>query len=221
MPSAPVAAKNTPISRRRLPPGLNRRVLLFLCHSLLFHIALSTVGIALSMAATAWTTSLPLLALSRFARGACFGANRVVKPPFMVALTDRRAILLAQSGQQRGLDALEYGLVRRDAGIRLAAAVAGLSRHHAAGGGLRAVEWAEHSADGAAERLSQRAAPDFSPSSGRASANTARARAAYGRSLSTCRLSTGWTSCRRAANNHTSRHIRHQGSAQKCSRASA
>lgn len=132
-------------SRRRLPPGLNRRVLLFLCHSLLFHIALlgiadillnfylvsigfdgqtiallqslprlsgfliglpiglfadrignrklialSTVGIALSVAATALTTSLPLLALSRFAWGACFGANQVVKPPFMVTLTDRR-----------------------------------------------------------------------------------------------------------------------------------
>ena len=145
MPSAPVAAKNTPISRRRLPPGLNRRVLLFLCHSLLFHIALlgiadillnfylvsigfdgqtiallqslprlsgfliglpiglfadrignrrlivlSTIGIALSVAATALTTSLPLLALSRFAWGACFGANQVVKPPFMVTLTDRR-----------------------------------------------------------------------------------------------------------------------------------
>ena len=145
MPSAPVAAKNTANSRRRLPPGLNRRVLLFLCHSLLFHIALlgiadillnfylvsigfdgqtiallqslprlsgfliglpiglfadrignrrlivlSTAGIALSVAATALTTSLPLLALSRFAWGACFGANQVVKPPFMVTLTDRR-----------------------------------------------------------------------------------------------------------------------------------
>ena len=145
MSPAPVAAKDTPISRRRLPPGLNRRVLLFLCHSLLFHIALlgiadillnfylvsigfdgqtiallqslprlsgfliglpiglfadrignrrlivlSTVGIALSVAATALTTSLPLLALSRFAWGACFGANQVVKPPFMVTLTDRR-----------------------------------------------------------------------------------------------------------------------------------
>lgn len=132
-------------SRRRLPPGLNRRVLLFLCHSLLFHIALlgiadillnfylvsigfdgqtiallqslprlsgfliglpiglfadrigngriialSTAGLALSVAATALTTSQPLLALSRFAWGACFGANQVVKPPFMVTLIDRR-----------------------------------------------------------------------------------------------------------------------------------
>ncbi len=53
-------------------------------------IMLSTAGIALSVAATALTTSLPLLALSRFAWGACFGANQVVKPPFMVTLTDRR-----------------------------------------------------------------------------------------------------------------------------------
>lgn len=145
MPSAPGQAEITAVARRRLPPGLNRRVLLFLCHSLLFHIALlgiadillnfylvsigfdgqtiallqslprlsgfliglpiglfadrignrrlimlSTVGIALSVAATALTTSLSLLALSRFAWGACFGANQVVKPPFMVTLTDRR-----------------------------------------------------------------------------------------------------------------------------------
>ena len=144
MSSAPGPAEITAVSRRRLPPGLNRRVLLFLCHSLLFHIALlgiadillnfylvsigfggqtiallqslprlsgfliglpiglfanrignrrlivlSTVGITLSVAATALTTSLPLLALSRFAWGACFGANQVVKPPFMVTLTDR------------------------------------------------------------------------------------------------------------------------------------
>ncbi|MCY3575632.1 MAG: MFS transporter [Chloroflexi bacterium] len=143
MPAAPAGAKNTAMSRR-LPPGLNRRVLLFFCHSLLFHIALlgiadillnfylvsigfdgqtiallqslprlsgfliglpiglwadrignrrlialSTAGIALSVAATALTTSLPWLALSRFAWGACFGANQVVKPPFMVTLTDR------------------------------------------------------------------------------------------------------------------------------------
>ena len=129
---------------RPLPAGLNRRVLVFLCHSLLFHIALlgiadillnfylvsigldtpsiallqslprlsgfliglpigvyadrignrrlimlSTAGIALSVAATALTDSLPLIALSRFAWGACFGANQVVKPPFMVTLTDR------------------------------------------------------------------------------------------------------------------------------------
>ncbi len=125
-------------------PGLNRRVLLFLCHSLLFHIALlgiadillnfylvsigadnpsiallqslprlsgfliglpiglwadrvgnrrlimlSTAGIALCVGATALTDSLPVIALSRFAWGACFGANQVVKPPFMVTLTDR------------------------------------------------------------------------------------------------------------------------------------
>ena len=125
-------------------PGLNGRVLLFLCHSLLFHIALlgiadillnfylvsigydtatislvqslprlsgfliglpiglianrvgnrrlimlSTAGIALSVATTALTQSLPIIALSRLLWGACFGANQVVKPPFMVTLTDR------------------------------------------------------------------------------------------------------------------------------------
>ena len=125
-------------------PGLNRRVLLFLCHSLLFHIALlgiadillnfylvsigadaasisllqslprlsgflvglpiglvanrvgnrrlillSTAGLALSVAATALTQSIPVIAISRFVWGACFGANQVVKPPFMVTLTDR------------------------------------------------------------------------------------------------------------------------------------
>ncbi len=125
-------------------PGLNGRVLLFLCHSLLFHIALlgiadillnfylvsigydtatigllqslprlsgflvglpiglvanrvgnrrlimlSTAGIALAVATTALTQSLPIIALSRFLWGACFGANQVVKPPFMVTLTDR------------------------------------------------------------------------------------------------------------------------------------
>lgn len=125
-------------------PGLNGRVLLFLCHSLLFHIALlgiadillnfylvsigydtatisllqslprlsgfliglpigliasrvgnrrlillSTAGIALSVALTALTQSLPIIAISRFFWGACFGANQVVKPPFMVTLTER------------------------------------------------------------------------------------------------------------------------------------
>ncbi|MCY3799879.1 MAG: MFS transporter [Chloroflexi bacterium] len=125
-------------------PGLNGRVLLFLCHSLLFHIALlgiadillnfylvsigydtatisllqslprlsgfliglpiglianrvgnrrlillSTAGLALAVAATALTQSLPIIAASRFLWGACFGANQVVKPPFMVTLTDR------------------------------------------------------------------------------------------------------------------------------------
>lgn len=125
-------------------PGINGRVLLFLCHSLLFHIALlgiadillnfylvsigydtatisllqslprlsgfliglpigliasrvgnrrlillSTAGIALSVALTALTQSLPVIAISRFFWGACFGANQVVKPPFMVTLTDR------------------------------------------------------------------------------------------------------------------------------------
>ena len=130
--------------RIRHVPGLNRRVLLFLCHSLLFHIALlgiadillnfylvsigydtatisllqslprlsgfliglpiglvanrvgnrrlillSTAGIALSVAATALTQSLPIIAVSRFLWGACFGANQVAKPPFMVTLTDR------------------------------------------------------------------------------------------------------------------------------------
>jgi len=130
--------------RIRHVPGLNRRVLLFLCHSLLFHIALlgiadillnfylvsigydtatisllqslprlsgfliglpiglianrvgnrrlillSTAGIALSVATTALTQSLPIIAISRFLWGACFGANQVVKPPFMVTLTDR------------------------------------------------------------------------------------------------------------------------------------
>lgn len=125
-------------------PGLNRRVLLFLCHSLLFHIALlgiadillnfylvsighdtatisllqalprlsgfliglpiglianrvgnrrlimlSTAGLALAVAATALTQNLAVIAASRFLWGACFGANQVVKPPFMVTLTDR------------------------------------------------------------------------------------------------------------------------------------
>lgn len=125
-------------------PGLNERVLLFLCHSLLFHIALlgiadillnfylvsigydtatisllqslprlsgfliglpigliasrvgnrrlillSTAGIALSVALTALSQSLPIIAISRFFWGACFGANQVVKPPFMVTLTER------------------------------------------------------------------------------------------------------------------------------------
>ena len=125
-------------------PGLNGQVLLFLCHSLFFHvgllgiadillnfylvsigmdaqtigllhslprlsgfllglpvgwfanrlgnrrlIALSTAGLALSVAATAFTQALPLLAFSRFCWGACFGANQVVKPPFMVTLTRR------------------------------------------------------------------------------------------------------------------------------------
>ena len=124
-------------------PGLNGRVLLFLCHSLLFHIALlgiadillnfylvsigcdtatvsllqslprlsgfliglpiglianrvgnrrlillSTAGLALAVALTALTRSLPLIAISRLLWGACFGANQVVKPPFMVTLTD-------------------------------------------------------------------------------------------------------------------------------------
>ncbi len=125
-------------------PGLNGRVLLFLCHSLLFHIALlgiadillnfylvsiaydtatisllqslprlsgfliglpiglianrvgnrrlimlSTVGIALSVAVVALSQNLLVIAVSRFMWGACFGANQVVKPPFMVTLTDR------------------------------------------------------------------------------------------------------------------------------------
>ncbi len=125
-------------------PGLNGQVLLFLCHSLFFHIgllgiadillnfylvsigydaetigllqslprlsgfiiglpigwvanrvgnrrliALSTCGIAVSVAATAFTQALPALVLSRFCWGAFFGANQVVKPPFMVTLTDR------------------------------------------------------------------------------------------------------------------------------------
>ena len=123
---------------------MNGQVLLFLCHSLLFHIALlgiadillnfylvsigydtatisllqslprlsgfliglpiglvanrvgnrrlivlSTVGIALCVAATALTQSLLVIALSRFFWGACFGANQVVKSPFMVTLTHR------------------------------------------------------------------------------------------------------------------------------------
>ena len=125
-------------------PGLNGRVLLFLCHSLLFHIALlgiadillnfylvsigydtgtisllqslprlsgfliglpiglianrvgnrrlillSTAGLALAVASTALTQNLAVIAASRFLWGACFGANQVVKPPFMVTLTDR------------------------------------------------------------------------------------------------------------------------------------
>lgn len=131
-------------SRIRRLPGLNGRVLLFLCHSLLFHIALlgiadillnfylvsigydtatislvqslprlsgfliglpiglianrvgkrnlillSTAGLALAVATTALTQSLLVIAISRLLWGACFGANQVVKPPFMVTLTDR------------------------------------------------------------------------------------------------------------------------------------
>ncbi len=132
------------IHRFRRLPGLNGQVLLFLCHSLLFHIGLlgiadillnfylvsigydtatisllqslprlsgfliglpvglvanrvgnrrvivlSTLGIALCVAATALTQSLLFIAVSRFFWGACFGANQVVKPPYMVTLTDR------------------------------------------------------------------------------------------------------------------------------------
>ena len=136
--------KTSLAARRRVwrIPGLNGQVLLFLCHSLLFHIALlgiadillnfylvsigydtatisllqslprlsgfliglpiglvanrvgnrrlivlSTAGIALSVAATALTQSLLVIALSRFFWGACFGANQVVKSPYMVTLT--------------------------------------------------------------------------------------------------------------------------------------
>ncbi len=130
--------------RLRRLPGLNGQVLLYLCHSLFFHIgllgiadillnfylvsigydaetigllqslprlsgfmvglpigwianrvgnrrliALSTCGLALSVAATAFTQSLPILVISRFCWGACFGANQVVKAPFMVTLTHR------------------------------------------------------------------------------------------------------------------------------------
>lgn len=130
--------------RYRRVPGLNRQVLLFLCHSLLFHIALlgiadillnfylvsigydtatisllqalprlsgfliglpvglvanrignrrlimvSTGGVALSVFAAALTANLLIIGISRFCWGACFGANQVVKPPFMVTLTDR------------------------------------------------------------------------------------------------------------------------------------
>ena len=50
-------------------------------------IVLSTAGLALSVAATALTQSLLVIALSRFFWGACFGANQVVKSPFMVTLT--------------------------------------------------------------------------------------------------------------------------------------
>lgn len=139
-----VAQMRLRAGRIQAVPGLNRRVLLFLCHSLLFHIALlgiadillnfylvsigyntatisliqslprlsgfliglpiglianrvgnrrlillSTAGIALSVAITALTQSLPIIAASRLLWGACFGANQVVKPPFMVTLTDR------------------------------------------------------------------------------------------------------------------------------------
>lgn len=140
---ATLAARRRHLIGRRVP-GLNGQVLLFLCHSLLFHIALlgiadillnfylvsigydtanisllqslprlsgfliglpiglvanrvgnrrlillSTAGIALSVAATALTQSLLVIALSRFFWGACFGANQVVKSPFMVTLTHR------------------------------------------------------------------------------------------------------------------------------------
>ena len=140
---APLAARARALRTRRVP-GLNRPVLLFLCHSLLFHIGLlgiadillnfylvsigydtatisllqslprlsgfliglpvglvanrignrrlimiSTGGIALSVFATALTANLLVIGISRFCWGACFGANQVVKPPFMVTLTDR------------------------------------------------------------------------------------------------------------------------------------
>ena len=134
----------TRLIRQRRVPGLNRQVLLFLGHSLLFHIGLlgiadillnfymvsigydtttisllqslprlsgfliglpiglvanrvgnrrlivlSTGGLALSVAATALTPNLLVIGISRFCWGACFGANQVVKSPFMVTLTDR------------------------------------------------------------------------------------------------------------------------------------
>ena len=134
----------TRLIRQRRVPGLNRQVLLFLGHSLLFHIGLlgiadillnfylvsigydtttisllqslprlsgfliglpiglvanrvgnrrlivlSTGGLALSVAATALTPNLRVIGISRFCWGACFGANQVVKSPFMVTLTDR------------------------------------------------------------------------------------------------------------------------------------
>ncbi len=140
---ATLAARRRWLQTGRIP-GLNGQVLLFLCHSLLFHIALlgiadillnfylvsigydtatisllqslprlsgflvglpiglvanrvgnrrlivlSTAGLALSVAATALTQSLLIIALSRFFWGACFGANQVVKSPFMVTLTHR------------------------------------------------------------------------------------------------------------------------------------
>ena len=140
---ATLAARRRWLHAGRIP-GLNGQVLLFLCHSLLFHIALlgiadillnfylvsigydtatisllqslprlsgflfglpiglvanrignrrlivlSTVGIALSVAATALTQSLLVIAFSRFFWGACFGANQVVKSPYMVTLTPR------------------------------------------------------------------------------------------------------------------------------------
>ena len=50
-------------------------------------IVLSTAGIALCVAATAITPSLLVIAVSRFFWGACFGANQVVKPPYMITLT--------------------------------------------------------------------------------------------------------------------------------------
>jgi len=139
-----VAAMENLAGRINRVPGLNGRVLLFLCHSLLFHIALlgiadillnfylvsigydtatisfvqslprlsgfligllvglvanrvgnrnlilfSTAGLALAVAATALTQSLLVIAFSRLLWGACFGANQVVKPPYMVTLTDR------------------------------------------------------------------------------------------------------------------------------------
>lgn len=140
---ATLAARRRRLDAGRIP-GLNGQVLLFLCHSLLFHIALlgiadillnfylvsigydtatisllqslprlsgfliglpiglvanrvgnrrlivlSTAGLALSVAATALTQSLLVIALSRFFWGACFGANQVVKSPLMVTLTHR------------------------------------------------------------------------------------------------------------------------------------
>ena len=93
-------------------------------------IVLATCGIALSVGATALTQSLPLLVLTRFCWGACFGAGQVVKPPFMVTLTHRSehtaqfsyhnlvSMLAVSLGSALGgfLPSLVSRLVRIDAG---------------------------------------------------------------------------------------------------------
>ena len=96
-------------------------------------IVLATCGIALSVGATALTQSLPLLVLTRFCWGACFGAGQVVKPPFMATLTHRSehtaqfsyhnlvSMLAVSLGSAFGgfLPSLVSRFVRIDAGARL------------------------------------------------------------------------------------------------------
>lgn len=52
-------------------------------------IVISTWGVAICVGFTAIVQELFLVALARFLWGICFGAGQVVKPPFMVMLTDK------------------------------------------------------------------------------------------------------------------------------------